>query len=133
VSIGLEGEDVPCWVRGDPGSIARIARVLIDNALRFSPRGERVMVAVANNDGVASMAVTDHGPGIPDDERDLIFDRFKQGSVAGGGSGFGLGLAIGRELAHRMDGDLVCSDTHMGARFELRLPSLAPRATAPVA
>ena len=37
----------------------------------------------------------------------------------------GLGLAIGRELAQRMEGDLVCSDTHVGARFELRLPSLA--------
>ena len=125
VSIGLEGEDVPCWVRGDPDSIARIARVLIDNALRFSPSGQRVMVAVSSSAGMASMAVTDCGPGIPDDERDLIFDRFQRGSLPGDAGGFGLGLAIGRELAQRMEGDLVCSDTHVGARFELRLPSLA--------
>jgi signal transduction histidine kinase len=60
------------------------------------------------------------------EEGELIFERFARGAQAEPG-GFGLGLAIGRELARRMDGDLVLDDTGAGARFVLWLP----RATAP--
>ena len=65
----------------------------------------------------------DRGPGIPDAERELIFERFQRGSTTGGRSGFGLGLAIGRELASRMGGSLqLASEVPPGACFELRLP-----------
>jgi len=68
------------------------------------------------------LSVRDYGPGVPPSERALIFERFKRGSATGGQAGFGLGLAIGRELAHRMGGELVL-DEHggPGARFTLRL------------
>jgi signal transduction histidine kinase len=62
------------------------------------------------------------------EERSLIFERFKRGRETGGEAGFGLGLAIGRELAGRMGGSLVLADTDgAGATFTLRLrPAQAP-------
>jgi signal transduction histidine kinase len=123
VELTLNGTDRRRWVLGDPDSIARIVRILIDNALTFSPSDERVEVSVSASDPIASVEVADAGPGIPADERELIFERFKRGTAAGSrGGGFGLGLAIGRELAERMGGELRLEETAAGARFALLLP-----------
>jgi signal transduction histidine kinase len=96
----------PCWAVGDPGSVARIIRILIDNALRAAPHGSTIEVSTAAAQGWCTATVTDSGPGVPDDERELIFERFQRGRATAGRSGFGLGLAIGRELAGRMEGTL---------------------------
>jgi signal transduction histidine kinase len=122
VSLELECE-AACWVLGDPGAIARIARILVDNALRFGPSGEPITVEVSNAGDRAVLAVHDRGPGVPADERDLIFERFRRGSDVRTEGGFGLGLAIGHELAERMGGELVLASSEAGARFELRLAS----------
>ncbi len=53
----------------------------------------------------------DQGPGVPPEERELIFERFQRGRETGGQAGFGLGLAIGRELAERMGGELVLEES----------------------
>jgi signal transduction histidine kinase len=110
-------------VLGDPGAIARIARILVDNALRFGPSGEPITVEDSNAGDRAVLAVQDRGPGVPADERDLIFERFRRGSDVRTEGGFGLGLAIGHELAERMGGELVLASSEAGARFELRLAS----------
>ncbi len=112
-----------CWGMGDPGAVARIVRILLDNALRFTPPGAPVRVAVAGEDGTGSIAVSDQGPGVPEAERELVFERFQRGSRAQEGEGFGLGLAIGRELATRMGGTLELADGARGARFVLVLPA----------
>jgi signal transduction histidine kinase len=79
-------------------------------------------VRLANGEG-ASLSVCDRGPGVPPDERELIFERFQRGRDTTGQAGFGLGLAIGRELAERMGGSLVLEDTDRpGASFTLTLP-----------
>jgi signal transduction histidine kinase len=110
------------WARGDPGSIARIVRILLDNAVRVSPQGGEITVELRNGDH-ASLTVRDEGPGVPPEERELIFERFQRGRAAGGSAGFGLGLAIGRELADRMGGELVLERADApGAKFTLRLP-----------
>jgi len=116
------------WATGDPGSIARIARILIDNALRASPPGSPVRILIGAEDECACLEVQDRGPGIPEDERDLIFERFRRGNSSPG-KGFGLGLAIGRELAQRMGGSLELVSSGPGARFVLRLQA-APVPTA---
>ena len=110
---------------GDPDAIARIVRILIDNALRFSPEGEPVTVSVAEANGNGSVEVADRGPGIRPEEQELVFERFKRGTDAGGEGGFGLGLAIGRELAERMAGelDVAALNGAGGGRFVLTLPS----------
>ncbi len=119
------------WALGDPGSIARILRILLDNALRVSPPDTRVGVMLTESRGGARITVSDQGPGVDPEEREAIFDRFSRGKDTAGQAGFGLGLAIGRELAQRMGGDLVLEDSAdaqpAGARFTLCLPAaLAP-------
>ena len=88
----------------------------------MSPSGSEITVGL-HNGSHASLTVCDQGPGIPPEERELIFERFMRGRQAAGPPGFGLGLAIGRELAERMGGELVLEDGDApGARFTLRLP-----------
>ena len=125
----LDDRAGPVWARGDPGSVARILRILLENAVRVSPRGSDITVELRNGDR-ASLSVCDRGPGVDPQERELIFERFKRGRATGGQAGFGLGLAIGRELAERMGGELVLEDCDgPGARFTLRLPAArAPEA-----
>jgi signal transduction histidine kinase len=117
----------PAWALADPGSVARILRILMDNALRVAPAGSEVVVSVSGSP-VPTLSVIDQGPGVTPEERGLIFDRFKRGTETGGEAGFGLGLAIGRELAQRMGGTLVLTDGEApGAMFTLTLrPAQAP-------
>ena len=93
----------PCWGRGDPDAVARVVRILLDNALRYGPRGEPIGVTVGCDERHAHVEVADRGPGVHPAEREQIFERFQRGRSAGSEAGFGLGLAIGRELA-RADG-----------------------------
>jgi signal transduction histidine kinase len=122
----------PCWGRGDPDAIARVARILLDNALRYGPPATPVQVAAHADHGQAVITVTDAGPGIPAEERESIFERFHRGSGAGSAGGFGLGLAIGRELARRMGGELAFDDVPAaGTRFALTLRSTSSPAEDP--
>ena len=121
------------WACGDPGGIARIVRILLDNAVRVSPQGGEICVELRNG-GRASVTVRDEGPGVEAEERELIFERFQRGRATGGTAGFGLGLAIGRELAERMGGELVLERTELpGAAFTLRLPVATAQEEEPLA
>ena len=116
-----------CWGRGDPDAVARVVRILLDNALRYGPAGQVVTLNTTADDGHAALTVADSGPGIPAEEREHIFERFHRGRDAGPESGFGLGLAIGRELAERMGGSLALADGDPpGACFVLTLAAAAP-------
>ncbi len=119
----LDDHGDPAWAIGDPGSIARILRILLDNAVRVSPPDSELRVTVQR--GVdAQISVCDQGPGVPTEEREQIFRRFERGRESRGDAGFGLGLAIGRELAERMGGELLLEDGDgPGAKFTLRLPA----------
>jgi signal transduction histidine kinase len=133
---GVRIEVVPpiaaCWAKGDPGAVARIVRLLLDNALRFAPEHEPVVVTPAYHGEHATVEVRDAGPGVPPAERERIFRRFERGSATGGEEGFGLGLAIGRELAGRLGGRLdLVDDDRAGATFLLRLPIELPAGSHP--
>jgi signal transduction histidine kinase len=123
----LDDQGGSVWALGDPGSIARILRILLDNAVRVSPAGSELTIRLKRGDDV-QISVCDQGPGVAPEEREQIVRRFQRGRATNGQAGFGLGLAIGRELADRMGGELVLEDQGgPGATFTLRLP------TAPVA
>jgi signal transduction histidine kinase len=112
----------PCWGRGDPDAVARVVRILLDNALRHAPGSSAVRVIPAYHGDNATVEVADDGPGVAPEDRERIFERFERGSAASGAGGFGLGLAIGRELARRMGGELRHDDdAGPGARFVLEL------------
>jgi signal transduction histidine kinase len=123
IALRLEDHGTAVWALGDPGSVARILRILLDNALRISPPQSELVIELALGDG-ARITVRDQGPGVPEGERDQIFRRFHRGRDTRGQAGFGLGLAIGRELANRMGGELrLDPSTDPGASFTLVLPS----------
>ncbi len=122
INTVLDDQAGSVWALGDPGSVARIVRILLDNAVRTSPQGGDVTVELRNGSRT-SLSVRDQGPGVAPEERELIFERFMRGRDTAGSAGFGLGLAIGRELAVRMGGELVLEDEGApGATFTLRLP-----------
>ena len=133
LSSRIEGPAAPCWALADPGSVAQILRILVDNAVQLSPSGSEIRVELKNGGGPVSVSVSDHGPGVDVQERELIFKRFHRGRDTGGSAGFGLGLASGRELAERMGGELVLEDASLrssatpGATFTLRLPGAQTR------
>jgi signal transduction histidine kinase len=123
----------PVWALGDPGSVARIVRILMDNAIRVSPPGAGIKIELSPGPP-ACLSVCDRGPGVPLEERELIFNRFQRGRATAKQAGFGLGLAIGRELAERMGGELVLENQDgPGARFTLRLPVAQATDEEPVA
>lgn len=117
------------WAVGDPGAVAQVVRILTDNALRHTAAGTGVTLTATVDEAGATVVVADEGPGVAHDDRERIFERFEHGASDRPSAGFGLGLAIGRELARRMGGDLVLDDGNAdrGARFVLRLAA-APHA-----
>jgi PAS domain S-box-containing protein len=102
---------------------------LVSNAVKFTPEGGAVTVSCALRDGAATIEVRDTGPGIPEDMQDAIFDPFVQlgRSLTSTQEGAGLGLAISRDLARAMRGDVTVQSTPgEGATFTLRLPPSQP-------
>ncbi len=107
----VEGE--PVTVRGDPSLLRRMIRNLLENARHHGGGATRVRVVAAGN--AAELAVADRGPGIPESERERIFEPFYRiaggtGAAAGAAQrGFGLGLAIVRQIARAHGGDVAYS------------------------
>jgi signal transduction histidine kinase len=131
----------PVQALGDEQRVQQIARALLENALRHTPPGTRVDVAVEHRDGRAALEVRDAGPGIPADEQGHVFQRFYR-AAGGKASGSGLGLAIARELAVRMGGSIQLKSRPGDTVFTLLLslagePAFAreapPEAPEPVA
>ena len=115
-------------VRVAQDAVVQVLGNLLDNACKYSPDGEPVRLSGIREGAEAVLAVEDAGPGIPEAERQRIFDRFTQleRSTQRRAGGVGLGLYIARQLARSQDGDLLVVDPtgDHGARFELHLPLL---------
>jgi signal transduction histidine kinase len=126
--------DCPAQARvcADRERAIEILRHLLSNALKFTARGGAVTVGCEEGAGVVKVIVTDTGRGIPEGQREAIFQPFVQveKGLTRSADGSGLGLAIGRELAERMGGSLtVTSQEGAGSRFVLtlvRAPEDAP-------
>lgn len=115
-------------VHVDGQRLQQVMANLLSNASKFSPHGAEVVVDVQRLNGWARVSVRDHGPGIPDDFRARIFEKFSQADSSDsrqkGGSG--LGLAITRELIERMDGTISFDSTPgQGSVFYFELPLAA--------
>jgi signal transduction histidine kinase len=119
VELRMEGASV--LARADGMAVARILGVLLDNAIRYGAGGS-VTTSVSRDGRQAVVHVRDTGPGLAVGEHARIFGRFERGMAGRQTRGFGLGLAIGRELARRMGGDLVAVPSERGACFALTLP-----------
>jgi len=98
-----EVEGQPVTVRGDPRLLRRMTRNLLENARRHG--APPIEVRVNRADGMAELRVSDHGPGIPDAEREDVFRPFHRFAGGGDRGGTGLGLALVRQIARRHGGD----------------------------
>jgi signal transduction histidine kinase len=122
--VSLECRGAGAWVDVDVGQVRQAILNLIDNAVRHTPSGGKVVVDVEVRDGAAELAVTDTGRGLPDDQLERVFERFYS-TRAGTGAGTGLGLPIARAIARSNGGDVTATSSPGGARFVLRLPLAA--------
>ena len=114
-----------CLVLGDRAKVDQILLNLLSNAIKFTESPGSVTVECNESGKVASIKVVDTGPGIPPDKLEAIFEPFVQlgRSLSSAHEGIGLGLAISRELARAMRGDLTVSSTlDVGSTFTLTLP-----------
>jgi two-component system, OmpR family, sensor kinase len=108
-------------VRGDPDALERSLRNLIDNALAAIQPTGLIEVQLQRCNGCVQARVADDGPGVPEHQRERIFERFVR--LDSSKPGHGLGLAIARRIAQQHHGDLTCDPTPTGASFTLRLPT----------
>lgn len=119
-TITLSAED-DTTIRGDPDALERVLRNLLDNALAaIGPTG-RIDMQLRRINGYVQALITDDGPGVPEDQREQIFERFVR--LDPSKPGHGLGLAIARRIAHQHHGDLTCDVSPHGASFTLHLPT----------
>jgi len=110
---------VPAHINADKDLLREAVANLVDNAVRFTPRGEAVTLRVANGSGGPHIDVVDHGPGIDDDRLANLFDRFQRSD-----SGSGLGLAIARRVVERHGGTIrVQTKPGSGSTFTIELPA----------
>jgi two-component system sensor histidine kinase MprB len=113
----------PCLVHVDPAGVDHAIGNLIDNAIKWNPPGGAIHVAVAD----AHVSVTDHGPGIADEDLPHIFERFYRAPAARGMPGAGLGLAIVGNVARANGGTIAVRTGRDGSTFTLAFPA-DPRA-----
>ncbi|TCB98496.1 HAMP domain-containing histidine kinase [Micromonospora zingiberis] len=113
---------------GDPDALRRAVGNLLSNAVRLSPPGGAIELATGRDGGWLWLAVVDEGPGIAEDDRARVFDRFWRGEAGRGGSGdrrTGLGLAIVRQIVESHGGQaVVFSHPGTGSTFVLWLPAV---------
>lgn len=111
----------------DRARLGQVLANLFGNALKFTPEGGRIEVAVAQRDGAARIEVADSGPGIPGDELPHVFERFWRGRAGDAVGGRGVGLAVVDDIVRAHGGRMdVTNDPAGGARFVVSLPQSAP-------
>lgn len=121
--IKLHRPPVGVGVNGDPDRIAQILDNLLNNAIKYSGAGDPIEVSVVRMNGEVLVRVADHGVGIPEDERNMLFTPFYRTSRTRDVPGTGLGLHISRRLAERHGGHLTLeSSSNAGSVFTLALP-----------
>jgi signal transduction histidine kinase len=115
--------DGPVSVSGDPILLAQALSNLIDNALKYAPVNGAIEVAVLKrSDGTAQVSVSDNGPGIADEEKSKVVQRFYRGDASRGTPGVGLGLSLVQAVAKLHGSALELSDQNPGLRVALTMP-----------
>lgn len=115
-------------VMADRVALARVITNLVTNAVKFSPPGTTVTVSTGDDGTTATLEVADEGPGVPVEERDLVFERFYRAGQAGVARrpGTGIGLAVVKDLVGRLGGSVRIVDAPTGgARFRVEVPTAA--------
>lgn len=115
IDVDFDVEVTPWQVYGDSAGLSRAVLNLMDNAAKWSPSGAHVGVRLRQLDAShAELVVSDHGPGIPEHERELVFERFYRSTTSRSMPGSGLGLAIVKQVVVKHGGALRVEETVPG-------------------
>jgi two-component system sensor histidine kinase KdpD len=115
-------EDLPL-VRADPGLLERVLANVLENAVRHGSPDQPIEIVAATGGETATLKIVDHGPGVPDNRRDQMFQPFQHGDDRAAGRGVGLGLSVARGFMEAMGGLLIAdSSSGTGLTMRLRLP-----------
>jgi len=134
IEFRVEAGSLPPLV-GDGDRLMQVFTNLVDNAIKFTPSGGRVSVSAQQADGMVAISVADTGAGMSPEVQQRIFERFYQADKSrhsGSSRGFGLGLAIAREIVNAHGGSIsVTSAEGQGSTFVVRLPAVAGKKSTP--
>jgi signal transduction histidine kinase len=121
---GLELTDsAAAAINGNSDALKQLVWILVDNAVKFTPEGGHVRLGLTTQNGHVHLTVADEGPGIPETDRERIFQRFYQADPARASDGSGLGLAIAHWIAVEHGGTISARNGERGAVFEVELPT----------
>jgi two-component system sensor histidine kinase TctE len=112
IELELAAPPGPVRVQAQPDLIAEAVSNLLDNAMRHTPPGGRVLIEF--EPAPPTLCISDSGPGIPEDERERVFERFVRGAASADGEGSGLGLAIVRDIAALHRSTVTLADSAWG-------------------
>ena len=119
VEVRAEG---PCLIKGNEDLLQRLVSNVVENALKFSPETEPVLLEVFHSGESVAIRVTDRGPGIPSDKYHLVTERFYRGDAARSAPGNGLGLSLVKAVVDRHSGTLEFFDGEPGLILQVTLP-----------
>jgi len=123
VSVAFVPSEHEVMATFDRERVVQVASILLDNAVKYTPDGGSVTVRVEEEDDGASLAVSDSGVGISEDQLPLVFERFYRADAARAEEGVGLGLSIARQIAEAHGGTIrAASKVGGGSTFVLLLP-----------
>jgi signal transduction histidine kinase len=124
--VTLAASDLPATLRGEPSGLRLALKVLLDNALRYTPAGTKLHVAGRRAEGGVELALRDEGPGVPAADVARMFDKGYRGANAAGIAGSGLGLYMARSVVEVHGGSLAYAcHAEGGAEFQVWLPAPA--------
>ena len=124
IRVTTISEENELYIQCDSSRIMQLIRNLLGNAIKFSPQGSEITIICEKNHDSIKMTIQDQGPGVPDGEKELIFDKFNQSSrTRTGAGGTGLGLAICAQIIEVHKGRIwVENGQPQGALFNVLLP-----------
>jgi heavy metal sensor kinase len=123
IMIRLIKSSRPAMVNIDRRKIQRVVANILDNAIKYTPRGGVITVTVKIAAGNASVEISDTGIGIGENDMPHIFERFYRGDISRSTSGSGLGLSLALAVIHAHGGDITVQSTEHGTTFSFFLPA----------
>jgi len=120
----IHAEIAPARIAGDRDLLFQLLSNLFDNAIKYAPAGSVIDVVLQKSGQGIALDIRDHGPGIPADQHQRVFDRFVRLETHRGTPGSGLGLSVVRAIAVRHGAEIHVDDAEPGLRVRLRFPAV---------